>query len=65
MCAGEGCSVFGPCFYYSVLSILFSFAVILREREREMVDCFTLIVILMSCHCQCSMALKLPFCVVG
>ena len=35
MCAGEGCSVFGPCFYYSVLSILFSFAVILRERERE------------------------------
>ena len=45
--------MFDPCFFYSVLSILFNFAVVsLREKERERAGCFTLIVFLISRGCK-------------
>ena len=45
-------------FCYAVLSVLSSFAIILRsKRERERAGCFTFIVVLMSCDCYCSVGL--------
>ena len=41
--------VFGPCFFYTILSILSSFALIKTEGERA--GCFALIVFLMYFDC--------------
>ena len=48
-----GGSVFVPCFFYTLLSVLSSYAIILTM----VTGCFTLIVVLMSCDCWCSVAL--------
>ena len=50
-----GGSVFVPCFViHYLVSFLYSYATILTI----VTGCFTLIVVLMSCDCWCSMALR-------